>query len=470
MAVSCARIITQHLRYGHAGLGQCGKTGARGPQYQLDFVDKVSHTFGNHSIKFGFEPVFVHFDDSSLSNTNGTVTFLDPGKFSDFAPVFSSEAGSILTGDNYDNYRENWYGAFVEDTWRVTRRVTVTPGLRWEYVGSPHSTVNHLGTFDPNQPGGAVQVGPGLPNSTVIHPEKTNFQPRFGVAWDVIGHGKTVVRGGFGMMSSLRTYWQCTGAQVPYGATMCNGPTITPAGAPLGATGCAAGNIAVNRFGTPINSVFSSTLSFLRPRSMPNWTTTCTNPMRLQHAADRPSSRCPRRLSATSGPECTTSAQCSFYGSESELEASKVYSVESGHRARHHESSDDGHSLRRRSWLRRSSLVDLNEAAINWAGHSTSLFSTASVSVQPRPTGIARNKARRPRHQPLPAHHIAKLDTTARRILPRSLPRGPTAPSSLISSISLKRQMGSVPTMTDCPFSLNARNYHGANLSCLLYP
>ena len=44
------------------------------------------------------------------------------------------------------------------------RRITLTPGIRWEYIGSPHSTVNHMGNFDPNQPGGAIQVGPGLPN------------------------------------------------------------------------------------------------------------------------------------------------------------------------------------------------------------------------------------------------------------------------------------------------------------------
>ena len=47
---------------------------------------------------------------------------------------------------------------------RHVRRVTLTPGIRWEYIGAPHSTINKMGNFDPNQPGGAIQVGPGLPN------------------------------------------------------------------------------------------------------------------------------------------------------------------------------------------------------------------------------------------------------------------------------------------------------------------
>ena len=57
------------------GLGDCGKNGVRGPQYQLDFTDKVSYLRGNHAFKWGYEEVFVHFDDGSTANLNGTVAF-----------------------------------------------------------------------------------------------------------------------------------------------------------------------------------------------------------------------------------------------------------------------------------------------------------------------------------------------------------------------------------------------------------
>ena len=50
------------------GLGDCGKNGIRGPQYQLDFTDKVSYLHGNHSFKWGYEQVFVNFNDSSTAN------------------------------------------------------------------------------------------------------------------------------------------------------------------------------------------------------------------------------------------------------------------------------------------------------------------------------------------------------------------------------------------------------------------
>ena len=48
-----------------------------------------------------------------------------------------------------------------------------------------------------------MQVGPGLPHSKLFNPEKTNFMPRFGIAWDIAGNGKTVLRGGVSRMSFL---------------------------------------------------------------------------------------------------------------------------------------------------------------------------------------------------------------------------------------------------------------------------
>ncbi len=62
------------------GLGNCGKNGIRGPQYQLDFTDKVSYLHGNHAFKFGVEQVFVKFDDSSTASQNGIVSFTWPGR------------------------------------------------------------------------------------------------------------------------------------------------------------------------------------------------------------------------------------------------------------------------------------------------------------------------------------------------------------------------------------------------------
>ena len=53
----------------------------RGPQYQLDFTDKVSYLHGNHAFKWGYEEVFVHFDDASTASQPGTVSFTNLENF-----------------------------------------------------------------------------------------------------------------------------------------------------------------------------------------------------------------------------------------------------------------------------------------------------------------------------------------------------------------------------------------------------
>jgi hypothetical protein len=309
----CITGISGIFNSSSTGLGNCGKNGIRGPQYQLDFTDKVSYLRGNHAFKWGYEQVFVHFDDGSTANQNGTITFPDLEHFLQGDP--GTNNGSVIVGDNTDHYRERWYAAFFQDTWRVSRNVTLTPGIRWEYIGSPHSTVDHLGTFDPNQPGGAIQVGPDLaPNTTVTHPQKTNFNPRMGVAWDIFGNGRTVLRAGVGEFSSFPAILSVTGSSVPFGDTMCNTtPTI---GNP-----CPTASIVVNRYGTAINAATpGNTLAVPFATIKANWTSTCTNQAVTSTCTSAtPILASPNAPSATNGPTCSPGAQCSMFVSNPNL-------------------------------------------------------------------------------------------------------------------------------------------------------
>jgi TonB dependent receptor len=134
------------------------------------------------------------------------------------------------------------YGFFVEDDYRMTPRLTVNLGLRYELATVLKEKNNEIGVFDPNSPQGFVQVGNGI--SSPFNGDHNNFSPRAGVAWDI--NGKTVVRAGASMLYEY----------VPFSAFMNSGGNSVglgkvPTGAELcvnGACTQGTGNIAAATF------------------------------------------------------------------------------------------------------------------------------------------------------------------------------------------------------------------------------
>jgi hypothetical protein len=259
---------------GLTNLGVGGRTGARGPQGQFNLRDAVSYLRGSHAFKFGFEYIWVKFNDSSTQSTWGNIAFADLSSFLQGVPA----NGSIITGNPFDFWRERWYSGFVEDTWRVTSRITLTPGVRYEYVGPPHSIYNFIGTFDPSVPGGVTQVGPGLPHSELYSAEKFTFLPRLGFAWDIRGNGRTVLRAGVGDLASVPAI-TAIALSTPFGATLFD----------------ASGNIVVNRIGTDASKNFPNNLSFTGPQLQAGWNT--TGPV--------------FPAASSIGPSCTVAVKCS---------------------------------------------------------------------------------------------------------------------------------------------------------------
>ncbi len=112
---------------------------------------------------------------------------------------------SLLYGDPARNFHMRSWGIFAQDDYRLTPRLTLNLGLRYDVTYPIHDAKNELANFDPAR--GFLQVGHGI-----SQPYKTNYNnisPRIGFAYDVYGTGKTVVRGGFGMIyvePAIRTF------------------------------------------------------------------------------------------------------------------------------------------------------------------------------------------------------------------------------------------------------------------------
>jgi hypothetical protein len=164
-----------------------------GPDGNLQFVDHLSILRGKHAFKAGVE--FLHVSGTVYVTTNakGSIRF---ASLPAFAAGNTSGAGSgpdrIFVGDPGRNLHNELYAGFLQDDWRIHPRITINAGVRYELNTVLRESRDRLGNFDPAL--GLVQVGIGLNNP--YNGDHNNFAPRLGLAWDIRGNGKTVIRAG----------------------------------------------------------------------------------------------------------------------------------------------------------------------------------------------------------------------------------------------------------------------------------
>ncbi len=171
-----------------------------GPSSMYDLVDHVSVLRGKHAIKFGGELNWYHAPYGSFSNARGRFTFKKDNLFPGSTALESFLAGvpdhaDRLNGDAARVLTQWDYSGFLEDAWRIKSNVTVNLGLRWEYFTPLSEIHNLIGNWEPQV--GLEQVGVNI--KSAYNGYHKDLSPRIGVAWDLGGKGKTVVRAGGGI-------------------------------------------------------------------------------------------------------------------------------------------------------------------------------------------------------------------------------------------------------------------------------
>ena len=202
---------------GYLGAGK--RTGVRGPEGNFSLIDNVAYLRGKHAFKFGFNFIDIVYDNNAYNYANGQAKFKHLTNFL----TGSARGGNILVGDPNVVARAHWFGLFAQDDFRVSTRVTLNLGLRWEYQAPPVEQHNYEGTFvptvNPATTFAVQQAGPGTAVPNIYNPDWTDFSPRVGMAWDVRGNGKTVVRAGFSLMRNPEVVGEYIGF-APFGANV----------------------------------------------------------------------------------------------------------------------------------------------------------------------------------------------------------------------------------------------------------
>ena len=240
--------------YFFPGLGGFKWPKFQGPDSVTQFVDHISYTAGKHALKFGAELHRNDVKNAAYGNARGSITFLGGVVSANPAPAGSSPLEDFFAGAPFKSsvtvgdptlQLHNWaYGAFFQDDWRATRNLTINFGVRYEFSSVPQEAHNRLGNFDPNL--GLVQVGHQI--SSLYNPDHKNFGPRFGFAWDIAGKGRTVLRGGGGLIYET-VNWQ---SFVAFNNAF--GPGSVPTGAPIDSAGdtsggtITTGNVTIKNF------------------------------------------------------------------------------------------------------------------------------------------------------------------------------------------------------------------------------
>jgi hypothetical protein len=185
-------------------------------------LGSVSWQHGKHSLKFGGDWRVLNFNEGQNGNASGNFQFNRLYTQGPNALQSSTTSGygvaSFLLGDvsngsvsviNPISTQGLYYAAYVQDDWKVTSKLTINMGLRWDVGIGDREKYNRLAYFDPtaSNPLGAAA---GLPNLTGVlgwvgqenskNQQSTdflNFGPRFGFAYSL--DSKTVIRGGYGI-------------------------------------------------------------------------------------------------------------------------------------------------------------------------------------------------------------------------------------------------------------------------------
>jgi hypothetical protein len=176
-----------------------------GPNGVWQISDSVSLLRGNHTFKFGGEVLILQSTNNVTANTKGPVRFGNtrggPQTLENFFSGNMNRA-RYTAGDFLRHLSSQAYGGFVQDDWRVSRNFTVNLGVRYELNTVFNERNNLIGNFDPTL--GLVQAGKQI--GKVFNGDHNNFAPRIGLAWDISGNGKTVLRAGGGIFYEQGSY------------------------------------------------------------------------------------------------------------------------------------------------------------------------------------------------------------------------------------------------------------------------
>ena len=263
------------------------------------FFDMITKIAGAHTMKLGFDFRTLQGNNLQRSQPSGGFNFNSGLTGNPLSPAGNGSAyGSFLLGEVAsasgtthlgESQRGKSYSIFFQDDWKITRRLSLNLGMRWDYQTQPVEANNGITNFDPSLRltngllGGTIYAS--ADNRTFRNGDFNDFGPRVGLAYDIFGGGKTVLRAGYGVYYPSQ-FWRQNFASVQgFANTGTSYPSanpnirafqlkdgfpsalLQPAGRALGAAGFLGQSVSLDEsFGTtPVSQQFTASVQHQLP-------------------------------------------------------------------------------------------------------------------------------------------------------------------------------------------------------------
>jgi outer membrane receptor protein involved in Fe transport len=182
----------------------------------FEYADTLTWVKGRHVVKGGFSILHTQFNQPYNNNNRGTLTITGSWTTQPYADfllgLLNASTRQVGVTNNY--FRLNNYSSFIQDDWKITSRLTLNLGLRYEIPVPAVDKYGHLTNFSPDLGMQLIAVDPGIaaasknllgvgskygyPDSLVF-PRYNDLAPRLGFAWRPKGLERLVIRGGYGI-------------------------------------------------------------------------------------------------------------------------------------------------------------------------------------------------------------------------------------------------------------------------------
>src|SRR5579862_8462331 len=240
--------------------GYTASTPSIQPYDTLEFSDDLSFTHGAHQFSFGTDYINLRAFATNYLNNQGVFTF-DGSRTEDLAAppggVAAVSLADYLLGWTAPSaafaqdapipsiQRQNVFAIYAQDAWKISRRLTITAGLRWDPFFGHTDPKNHVvaisvpdiindvhSTVFPTAPAGYLFPGDtgGPEHNKLTNNALDKWSPRIGLAWDPEGNGRMSIRAGFGIFYDFPNFsYDQFGFEEPYGGAV-NNPAIGEGG------------------------------------------------------------------------------------------------------------------------------------------------------------------------------------------------------------------------------------------------